>query len=114
MPATASHAHSTPSVACSPAVEMLLVAASRGADFRLRPDHILMRPVAVLTAAERAVLTAAKPDEPRIAQELAWRVEAMCCQVSPSPAPIPALLARLGVQPRPGGCLSCNEPVTES
>ena len=53
--------HSTPSVACSSAVEILLLAASRGADFRVNPDHILMRPLAVLSDVERAVLTAAGP-----------------------------------------------------
>src|SRR5437899_9580792 len=105
------HAHSTPSVACSPAVEMLRLAASRGADFRLRPDHILMRPLTVLTTVERAVLTAARADEPLIARGLTWRVDAMRRQVPPSPAPIPALLARLDVHPQSDLCFSCGEPV---
>ncbi len=106
--------HSMPSVAYGPAVEILLTAASRGADFRLQPDHILMRPLAVLTTAERAVLTAAKADEPLIARQLAWRVQAMRRQVPCSPTPIPALLARHSERPLPGMCLSCMEPVPES
>ena len=106
--------HSVCSVESSPAVQMLRRAASRGADFRLTSDHVLLRPLAALTTAERAVLTAARADEPLIARELAWRVDVMRGKVPRAPAPIPALLARFDVPPQPGVCLSCMEPMPKS
>src|SRR2546423_1423695 len=92
---TALHLHSRASVAYGPIIDVLREAATRGADFRVNPNQVLMRPLDVLTDAERAVLVAAKADEPSVARELVWRVEAMRRQVPQSPAPIPALLARL-------------------
>jgi hypothetical protein len=53
----------------------------------------------------------AQPARP-LGLEVTWRVEIMRPQV-PRRGPIPFLVARQDVAPRPGCCLSCGDPVPE-
>ena len=99
-----------PSLVCRAAVETLLLAASRGAVVRVRPDRVGIHPVGVLTADEHAALRAARADRPAIARELLWRVTAMRGQLPPRPLPIPFLVACRDL-PSSGGCLSCGDPL---
>ena len=101
---------SMPSLVCRAAVETLLLAASRGAVVRVRPDRVGIHPVGVLTADEHAALRAARADRPAIARELLWRVTAMRGQLPPRPLPIPFLVACRDL-PSSGGCLSCGDPL---
>ena len=100
---------SMPSPVCRAAVETLLLAASRGAVVRVRPDRIGIHPVGVLTADEHAALRAARADRPAIARELLWRVTAMRGQLPPRPRPIPFLVACRDVPLSTGGCASCGD-----
>ena len=101
---------SMPSLACRAPVETLLLAASRGAVVRVRPDRIGIHPVGVLTADEHAALKAARADRPAITHALLWRVTAMRRQIPPRPQPIPFLVARPDVPCSAGGCVSCGDP----
>jgi len=74
----------TPS-ALSAAVEVLLGAVSRGAAIALPSDQLRLRPLQILTTADRGTLSAARADQPRIARELLWRVTAMRRQIPPRP-----------------------------
>ena len=92
-------------------VEVFVSAAGRGADVRLLPKGIRLRPRSALTAAERARLDRAVPGTAAaISAALTWRVTTMRGQVPTYPAPIPALVARHDVQAETGLCLSCAEP----
>ena len=102
---------STPSL--KPAVDILLAVVARGVELQLDGDrHILVRPISALTAAERRALRQQAAVAPALAQELARRVTVMRSQVPPAPAPIPALVARPDLPPRPGYCVSCGGPLT--
>ena len=92
------------------AVEVLLGAVSRGADLSLSSGQVRLRPLRILTTADRETLHAARADQPRIARELLWRVTAMRRQVPPRPQPIPFLVARPDVPCSAGGCVSCGDP----
>ena len=96
------------------AAAVLLAAASRGVQVFLEDDRLLVRPPHGLTLEERTLLRSMREQSAVIAHELRWRVEAMHRQVPRSPAPIPALLARLDVHRQPGVCLSCGESVLEA
>ena len=97
------------------AVAVLISAASRGAEFRLTPDGLRLRPPAALTPEERRRLHGAGPGTATaIARELAWRVEAMQRQVPPAPRPVPMLTARPGKERKQGTCVSCGESLVEA
>ena len=100
----------TPS-AFSAAVEVVLRAASRGANIAIVADQLRLRPLRILTTADRETLHAACADQPRIAHELLGRVVAMRRQIPPRPQPIPMLVARLDLS-APGLCVSCGDPLT--
>src|SRR2546428_8251275 len=107
---------STPSPTTSllEAAALLLAAASRGVQVFLANDRLRVRPADGLTPEERAILRSLRDQGPVISHELCWRVEAMRPHVPPSPAPIPALIARSDVHEQPGVCLSCGEPIPQS
>ena len=94
------------------AVEVLLGAVRRGADLSLSSDQLRLRPLQILTTADRETLHAACADQPRIAHELLWRVVAMRRQIPPRPQPIPMLVARLDESAQ-GVCVSCGAPRPE-
>ena len=48
-------------------------------------------------------------DDPKIG----WRMAAMRQQLPPTPAPNPLLMARPGIDPGPGECQSCGNPLEE-
>ncbi len=51
--------------------------------------------------------------EPMIDPEVAWRVAVMRAQMPEGSRPIPFLVARPGIIPPAGRCVSCGEPVPE-
>ena len=100
---------STLDARCDAAVEVLLGAVSRGADLSLSSDQARLRPLRILTTADRETLHAARSEQPRIARELLWRVAAMRRQIPPRPQPLPFLVARRDVPLSTGGCASCGD-----
>ena len=105
---------STLDARCDAAVEVLLGAVSRGADLSLSSDQARLRPLRILTTADRETLHAARSEQPRIARELLWRVAAMRRQIPPRPQPLPFLVARRDVPSSTGGCASCGDSLPPS
>ncbi len=87
----------------------------RGIHLELAGDQLRCRAdVGILTSDLAATIKPHKPALIALLQEedaaISWRVEAMRKQI-PAAGAVPFLVARPGVSPAAGACLSCGDPI---
>jgi hypothetical protein len=102
-------------VTANRAAELLTDLRERGLKLRAEGERLLVAPKAALTPEIREALVTHKREILPLLQaqdpEVQWRLEAMRLQITPTGS-IRLLVAR-DIQPAPGTCLSCGDPLVQ-